>query len=53
MDRKLIRNGNSWALAINKTILNLLEVNPEQDMIKYTIENDKLIITKSGNKRED
>ena len=46
LDRKLIRNGNGWALFINSTILNLLDVNPEQDMVKYTVENDKLIITK-------
>ena len=43
LDRKLIRNGNGWALFINSTILNLLDVNPEQDMVKYTVENDKLI----------
>ena len=46
-DRKLIRNGNGWALSINSTILSLLDVNPEINMIKYTIENNKLIITKS------
>ena len=50
LDRKLIRNGNGWALFINSTILNLLDVNPEQDMVKYTVENDKLIITKSDMK---
>lgn len=46
-DRKLIRNGNGWALSINSTILSLLDVDPEINMVKYTIENDKLIITKS------
>lgn len=50
LDRKLIRNGNGWALFINSTILNLLDVNPEQDMVKYTVENDKLIITRSDKK---
>ena len=49
-DRKLMRNGNGWALSINSTILSLLDVNPEIDMIKYTIENDKLVITKSDKK---
>ena len=42
-DRKLIRNGNGWALCINSTILQMLDVNPQINMIKYTIENDKLI----------
>ena len=46
-DRKLMRNGNGWALSINSTILGFLDVNPEIDMVKYVIENDKLIITKS------
>ncbi len=53
MDRKLIRNGNGWALALNKTILNLLKITPDIDMVEYTIEGDKLIITKSPNKRAD
>lgn len=50
VDRKLMRNGNGWALSINSTILGFLDVNPETDMVKYTIENDKLIITKSDKK---
>ena len=52
-DRKLMRNGNGWALSINSTILGFLDVNPETDMVKYTIENEKLIITKSDKKRSD
>ena len=51
-DRKLIRNGNGWALTINSTILGLLDVNPEVDMVKYTMEGDKFIITKSDKKVE-
>lgn len=50
LDRKLIRNGNGWALFINSTILSLLNINPEQDMVNYTVENDKLIISKSDKK---
>lgn len=53
MDRKLIRNGNGWALTLNKTILNLLKITPETDLVEYTIEGDKLIITKSPNRRAD
>ena len=51
-DRKLIRNGNGWALCINSTILSFLGVNPEENMVRYVIENDKLIITKSDKKIE-
>lgn len=52
VDRKLMRNGNGWALSINSTILGLLDVNPEEDMVQYTVEKDKLIITKSNKKVE-
>ena len=51
-DRKLMRNGNGWALCINSTILSFLDVNPEVDMINYVIDKDKLIITKSDKKVE-
>ena len=51
-ERKLMRNGTGWALSINSTILSLLDVDPETDMVKYTIDNDKLIITKSEKKIE-
>ena len=50
IDRKLMRNGNGWALSINSVILDFLDVNPETDMVRYTIENEKLIITKSDKK---
>ena len=52
IDRKLMRNGNGWALSINSTILGLLDVNPEEDMVQYTVEKDRLIITKSNKKNE-
>lgn len=47
-----MRNGNGWALSINSTILGLLDVNPEEDMVQYTVEKDRLIITKSNKKVE-
>lgn len=46
-DRKLMRNGNGWALSINSTILKFLDVDPNINMVQYTIENDKLIISRS------
>ena len=51
-DRKLMRNGNGWALSINSVILGLLDINPEINMVKYIIENGKLIITKSDKQIE-
>lgn len=42
-----MRNGNGWALSLNVTVLKLLDVNPKVNMVRYTIENDTLKITKS------
>ncbi|MGN0192293.1 MAG: hypothetical protein ACI4CY_02045 [Candidatus Gastranaerophilaceae bacterium] len=55
MERKLMRNGNGWALCLNNTILKLLKVDPETDIVEYIIERDKLIIQKGGKRpdRED
>lgn len=53
MERKLMRNGNGWALSLNSTILQLVKINPETDLVELTIEGDKIIITKSPNKRQD
>lgn len=46
-DRKLMRNGNGWALSLNATVLEFLDVDPKINMVRYTIENDTLKITKS------
>ena len=46
-DRKLMRNGNGWALCLNSTILEFLGVDPTVNMVEYTIENNRLVITKS------
>ncbi|MDR1168901.1 MAG: hypothetical protein LBK53_08470 [Heliobacteriaceae bacterium] len=51
MDRKLIRSGTGWCVFVNNTILQLLEINPETDMVKYRIENHGLILSKSPNKK--
>lgn len=46
-DRKLIRNGNGWAMTLNSTMLELLDVDPKVNKVRYTIENNVLKITKS------
>lgn len=51
--KKMIKNGNGWALSINSTILKFLDINPEVDKVQCTIKNDKLIITKSDEKIEN
>ncbi len=51
MERKLIRSGTGWCAYINNTVLELIEVDPEVDMIKYRVENNELIISKGSNKK--
>jgi hypothetical protein len=53
MDRKLVRSGTGWCVFINSTLLKLLDINPETDMIKYRVENKEIILSKSPNKRDD
>ena len=42
MKKKLIPVGNSWAVIIQKPILELLDINPEQDEIELSVENKTL-----------
>ena len=53
MDRKLIRSGSGWCLYVNNTIIDLLKINPNTDRVEYTVDHDKLIITKSKTKSDD
>ncbi|HBG49317.1 MAG TPA: hypothetical protein DDW90_07425 [Cyanobacteria bacterium UBA9971] len=48
MKRKLFRSGNSWALFIPKTIIELLKIDPEKDSIELIVENDVLKIKKTS-----
>ncbi len=48
MERKLFRSGNGWVLFINSTLLELMKVNPETDMVEYVMENDTLKIKKAA-----
>ena len=52
-DRKLIRNGNGWAMTLNSTILEFLGVNPEINMVKYSLYNNTLVIKKSDKEVEN
>ncbi len=52
-DRKLMRNGNGWALSLNATVLKFLDVDPKVNMVRYTMENDTLKITKSDKQVTD
>lgn len=38
---------------MSKTLLELIDVNPEKDMLKIQVENDTIKITKAENNNED
>ncbi len=46
MEKKLYKAGNGWGLFIPSTILKLLKINPETDVVEYVVENDVLKIKK-------
>ena len=47
MKKKLYKSGNAWAVIIQKPILELLNINPEQDEIELSVENKILKIEKA------
>ena len=46
MKKKLSKSGNGWSLFMPKTIIELLDINPEQDHVELEIENKVLKIKK-------
>ena len=49
MKKKLSRSGSGWALFMPKTLLELIDVNPETDYLEVKVENNIVKITKAEN----
>ena len=49
MKRKLSKSGNGWSLFMPKTILELLDINPEKDQIEMEIVGKVLKVVKAEN----
>ena len=47
MKKKMYRSGNAWALLIQKAILELLDINPENDEVELVVENKVLKVKKA------
>ena len=47
MKKKLIKTGNAWSLLMQKAILELLDINPEEDEVELEIENKILKVKKA------
>lgn len=43
--KKLTRHGNSWALVIDKPVLDLLKIDPAETPVEMTTDGDALIIS--------
>ena len=52
MIKNIIEIGNSWGVIIPQTILKLLKINPVQDKLEFSVENDVLKIKKAPKKEE-
>lgn len=48
MKKKLYRSGNAWALLIQKAILELLDIDPENDEVELIVENKELKVKKAN-----
>ena len=51
MKKKFIKIGNSWAMLFTKTMLQMLDVNPEKEQVE--IEFDKKVLTMQKEKMHD
>lgn len=48
MKKKLYKSGNAWALLIQKAILQLIDLDPENDEVELEVENKVLKIKKAS-----
>lgn len=53
MKRKLSGTGSGWALFMPKTLLKLINVNPESDQMEVKVENNIIKITKAKNENKE
>ena len=47
MKKKLSHSGSGWALFMPKTLLELIDVNPEIDLLEVKVENNVVKISKA------
>ena len=47
MKKKLSRSGSGWALFMPKTLLELIDVNPETDEIKIQVNKETITLSKA------
>lgn len=47
MKKKLFKSGNAWVLLLQKALLELLDINPEEDEVELNVENKVLTVKKA------
>lgn len=47
MKKKLSRSGSGWALFMPKTLLELIDVDPEKNQLEIKVDNNTIKITKA------
>ncbi len=47
MKRKLSKSGNGWSLFMPKTIIELLDINPEEDQVEIEVEGKTLKVKRA------
>ena len=48
MKKKFTKIGNSWAMLFTKTMLEILEINPEKDEANIVFDKNSVIIKKAS-----
>ena len=51
MKKKLYKSGNAWVLLIQKAILELIDLDPENDEVELEVENKVLKVNKLKNNK--
>ncbi|MGN0014761.1 MAG: hypothetical protein ACI37T_05020 [Candidatus Gastranaerophilaceae bacterium] len=53
MKKKFTRIGNSWAILFTKTMIEILDVNPENEQVEIEFDKQVLKIEKAKNSEQD
>ncbi len=46
MKRKFTKTGNSWAMLFTKTMLEIMDIDPEKDQVKIEFDKNTLVMKK-------
>lgn len=44
IEKKFFKSGNSWCISIPANVLKILGINPEEDKVQLTLQNNDILI---------